>query len=156
MASLVQEIFEKNIDGGQEELSGPALEEAIREQFGIDVKSARIVIVGAGGAGNNMVTRLTDLGIKGATTVAVNTDAKHLSISRADKKILLGRDITRGLGAGGFPEVGKKAALESERELKKALEGADMVYTLGGLGGGTGTGSLPVIAKLAYASIITS
>ena len=149
MASLVQEIFEKKIDGGQEELSGPALEEAIREQFGIDVKSARIVIVGAGGAGNNMVTRLTDLGIKGATTVAVNTDAKHLSISRADKKILLGRDITRGLGAGGFPEVGRKAAEESERELKKVLEGADMVYALGGLGGGTGTGTLPVISKLA-------
>ncbi|MBD3263422.1 cell division protein FtsZ [Candidatus Woesearchaeota archaeon] len=127
----------------------PTLDETIQNQFGLDVKGAKIVIVGAGGAGNNMTARLVQMGINGATTLAVNTDAKHLAVTNADQKLLLGKEVTRGLGAGGYPDVGRKAAQESERDLKKALEGADMVYLLAGLGGGTGTGSLPVISKIA-------
>lgn len=127
----------------------PTLEENIQSEFGLDVRGANILIIGAGGAGNNMVTRLYEMGIKGAKTLAVNTDVKHLQISKADNKILLGKDMTRGLGAGGYPDVGRKAAEESEKELKKALEGVDMVYGLAGLGGGTGTGALPVILKIA-------
>ena len=150
MESLVQRVFEKSFSNEGEPVdSHRSIEEAIQEEFGIDVKDASIMIVGAGGAGNNMVTRMTDMGIKGAKTVAINTDAKQLSITRAGKKLLIGRDITKGLGAGGYPEIGKKAAEETEKEIKKILEGVDMVYCLAGLGGGTGTGSLPVIARLA-------
>lgn len=158
MESLVQKVFEMGSTAEADAVSpyakaaastAKSIETSIQEEFGMDVKDASILVVGAGGAGNNMVTRLCDMGIKGARTLAVNTDVKHLSISRADHKLLLGREITRGLGAGGFPEVGRKAAEESEKEIRKALDGVDMVYGLCGLGGGTGTGSLPVISRIA-------
>jgi cell division protein FtsZ len=110
---------------------------------------ARIVVVGAGGAGCNTITRLTEIGISGATTIAVNTDAKHLGITKAHKKILIGKQLTKGLGAGGYPEIGKQAALESKNDLKAVLADTDLVFLTCGLGGGTGTGSLPVIAKIA-------
>src|SRR3989338_5445379 len=111
---------------------------------------ARIVVVGCGGGGSNTVTRLTEIGISGATTVAINTDAKHLSTTtKATKKILIGKTLTKGLGAGGFPEVGKQAAMESKTELKTILQDTDLVFITCGLGGGTGTGSAPVVAKLA-------
>ncbi len=127
----------------------PEYAKTIRDEFGLESKQARILVVGTGGAGNNCITRLTQMGIEGAQTIAINTDAKHLAISQADKKILIGRDLTRGLGAGGYPSVGKKAAEESAAELKKVLEGCDMLYLVTGLGGGTGTGSAPVIAEIA-------
>lgn len=126
-----------------------ALNQSIQDEFGLDAKEARILVIGAGGAGNNCVTRLTDIGIKGASTVAINTDVKHLSISRADKKLLIGKDLTRGLGAGGYPTTGRKAAEESERDLRNLLKEVDMLYLVTGLGGGTGTGSAPVIARIA-------
>ena len=111
---------------------------------------ARIVVIGCGGAGSNTITRLTEVGISGATTVAINTDAKHLSTTtKAQKKILIGKTLTKGLGAGGFPEVGKQAAMESKTELKTILQDTDLVFITCGLGGGTGTGSAPVVAKLA-------
>ncbi|MEM7813734.1 MAG: cell division protein FtsZ [Candidatus Aenigmatarchaeota archaeon] len=110
---------------------------------------ARILVVGAGGAGSNTITRLTEMGIKGATTIAANTDARHLQITKADKRILIGKNLTRGLGAGGYPEIGKQATLESKNEIKAVLSGADLVFLTCGLGGGTGTGSLPEIARIA-------
>ena len=110
---------------------------------------AKILVIGAGGGGNNTVTALFDKKIKGATTVVVNTDAKHLSISRAHSKILIGRNLTKGLGAGGYPDVGKNAAIESKEELRRMLTGVDLVFLTCGLGGGTGTGALPVIARYA-------
>ena len=116
-------------------------------EFGIEARDAKIVVVGAGGGGNNTVTRLANMGILGAKTVAVNTDMKHLAVSKADQRILIGKELTRGLGAGGYPDIGRRAAEESEKEIKQAIHGADMLYVVGGLGGGTGTGSLPVIAK---------
>ena len=143
LKSLVQDAFEKV------ENKGDDLARKIQEEFGIDIQDARIVVLGAGGAGNNCVTRLTDMGIKGASTVICNTDVKHLAISRAHKKILIGKEITRGLGAGGFPEIGRKAAEESEKDLRKALEKTDMLFLVTGLGGGTGTGSAPVVARVA-------
>ena len=153
MESLVQRVFEKSYSGdagcGEGQQRPPSLEETIENEFGFNIKDASILIVGAGGAGNNMVTRMTDLGIKGASTVAINTDVKQLTVSRAHKKLLIGKEMTRGLGAGGYPEVGRRAAEESEKEIKRLLEGVDMVYGLCGLGGGTGTGALPVISKLA-------
>ncbi|MBW6451734.1 MAG: cell division protein FtsZ [DPANN group archaeon] len=117
----------------------------------VDVKDAKICVIGCGGAGNNGVNRLQQMGIDGATTIVINTDKVHLNSVNADKKILLGRDITRGLGAGGYPTVGKDAAEESSNELKSALSGNDLVFIVAGLGGGTGTGSAPVVAKLAKA-----
>lgn len=111
--------------------------------------SARIAVIGVGGAGCNTITRLTEKGVQGAVTIAVNTDAKHLQITKAHKKVLIGKELTRGLGAGGYPEIGRKAAEESKAELKKILEGVDMVFITCGEGGGTGTGSSPVIARIA-------
>ncbi len=121
----------------------------IQDEFGVDVQDARILVVGAGGAGNNCVARLTEIGIQGAQTIAMNTDAKQLSVTNAHKKLLIGKELTRGLGAGGYPNVGRKAAEESEKDIKKMLEGVDMLYLCTGLGGGTGTGSGPVIASIA-------
>lgn len=132
------------------ELQAP-MEQPMSQANEIDFDSykARIYVVGTGGAGNNTVSRLSTKGILGATIIASNTDARHLAITKADKKILLGKELTKGLGAGGYPEVGKKAAEESKNELKEALKNVDMVFVTAGLGGGTGTGSAPVIAKIA-------
>lgn len=108
-----------------------------------------ILIIGVGGAGNNTVTRLMQEEIKGVTTIAVNTDAQDLYFCDSHKKILIGKELTGGLGAGNDPEIGEAAALESEEELNRVLEGADLVFVTCGLGGGTGTGAAPIIAELA-------
>ena len=113
------------------------------------VEQARIMVVGCGGGGTNTINRLTEMGITGAATIAANTDAKHLAVIKAQKKILLGRELTRGLGAGGYPEVGKKAAEESKNEIREAMQGCDLVFLTCGLGGGTGTGAAPVVAYMA-------
>ncbi len=113
------------------------------------VGQANIKVIGAGGAGNNMVSWLYKKGIKGAEIIACNTDKQHLDFTTADKKFLIGRDLTRGLGCGGYPEKGAEAAKETIQEIKEALKGADMVFVCAGMGGGTGTGSAPVVAKVA-------
>jgi cell division protein FtsZ len=110
---------------------------------------ANIKVIGVGGMGCNAVTWLFNQGINGATIYATNTDALHLSVSKADEKLLLGKEMTRGLGAGGNPRIGREAAKEALVDVKKAVSGADMVFVLTGLGGGTGTGAAPVIAQLA-------
>ena len=110
---------------------------------------ATIKVVGCGGGGNNTINRITEVGIKGAETIAINTDAQDLLYTTADKKILIGRELTKGLGAGSEPKIGEEAARESEHEIKQALQGADMVFVTCGLGGGTGTGSAPVVAEIA-------
>ena len=139
---------EQNTDSvATEPVLTPEKLQSLAAEFGIEARDAKIVVVGAGGGGNNTVTRLANMGITGAKTVAVNTDMKHLAVSKADQRILIGKELTRGLGAGGYPDIGRRAAEESEKEIKKAIQGADMLYVVGGLGGGTGTGSLPVIAK---------
>ena len=108
-----------------------------------------IVVIGAGGGGSNAVNRMIDRGIKGVKFIAVNTDAQALRNNRADMKLQIGSKITGGMGAGGMPEVGEKAALEDKEQIAKILEGADMVFVTAGMGGGTGTGSAPVIAQVA-------
>ena len=113
---------------------------------------ANIKVFGVGGAGCNMVTWLFNKGINGATVYGINTDALHLSITKADDKVLIGKELTRGLGCGGYPTKGKEAAKESLSELKKSASGADMVFVLAGMGGGTGTGAVPVVAQLAKES----
>ncbi len=114
-----------------------------------DVKDAKILVVGVGGAGNNQVTRIQNKDIQGAETVAINTDKQHLQISSADRKILVGRDLTKGLGAGGHPQQGERAAEENRAELRSLFKEADMVFLTCGMGGGTGTGATPVLAEIA-------
>ena len=110
---------------------------------------AVIKVVGVGGGGTNAVNRMIEEGIRGVEFVAVNTDAQALAISDADIKVHIGTDITKGLGAGANPEVGKEAAEDSRDEIKAALAGADMVFITAGEGGGTGTGAAPVVADIA-------
>jgi cell division protein FtsZ len=115
----------------------------------IEVGQANIKVVGVGGAGSNMTNWLYMKGIQGAEIIACNTDQQHLNVVEADKKFLLGRDVTRGLGCGGFPERGAEAANESLATIKESLKGADMVFVCAGMGGGTGTGAAPVVGQVA-------
>ena len=132
-----------------------ALEHADSHSINFDelrAGKANIKVFGTGGAGCNAVTWLFNKGINGATVYAVNTDALHLSITKADDKILIGKELTRGLGCGGYPQKGREAAKESLTELKKATSNTDMVFVISGMGGGTGTGAAPVVAQLAKES----
>jgi cell division protein FtsZ len=113
------------------------------------VGNANIKVIGTGGAGGNMVSWLYKKGIQGAEIIAVNTDQQHLDVHEADRKVLIGRELTKGLGAGGFPQKGLEAARENIQEIKDSLKDADMIFITAGMGGGTGTGAAPVIAKLA-------
>lgn len=108
-----------------------------------------IKVIGVGGAGSNMVSWLYTKGVEGAEIIAANTDVKHLRTTQAHKKILLGPNTRKGLGAGGYPEAGAEAAKESIAELKESLKGADMVFICAGMGGGTGTGAAPIVAEIA-------
>ncbi|WP_421908396.1 cell division protein FtsZ [Methanolacinia petrolearia] len=113
------------------------------------VGQPRIVIVGCGGAGNNTINRLYHMKVKGAETIAVNTDKQHLEMIQADKRVLVGKSLTKGLGAGGFPDVGKRAAEMARTTLEGLLQDADLVFVTAGMGGGTGTGVAPVVAQIA-------
>lgn len=110
---------------------------------------ARIKVFGVGGAGCNAVNRMVNDGVRGVDFYVCNTDIQQLNLSKCSNKIVLGKELTKGLGAGGNPEVGQKAALESQEDIKKALAGSDMVFITCGMGGGTGTGAAPIFAKLA-------
>lgn len=119
-----------------------------QEAFGSE--QIKIVVVGVGGAGNNTINRLVKAGVKGCNLIAVNTDRQHLSIvDESVKKVLIGKSITRGLGAGGYPDVGAKAAEVDRAALEKELAGAHLAFICCGMGGGTGTGAAPVIAEIA-------
>ncbi|MBE0522909.1 MAG: cell division protein FtsZ [Methanosarcinales archaeon] len=138
----------------QEALKNSEKENLARQSFqiediGEDFGDPKIVIVGCGGAGNNTINRLYNMGVKGAETIAINTDKQHLEMIQADKKILVGKSLTRGLGAGGYPEVGRRAAELARGTLEEVLKGADLVFITAGMGGGTGTGTAPVIAEIA-------
>jgi len=130
------------IKGALEGLKNSSLES-------VEIGKANIKVVGAGGAGNNMVSWLYKKGIQGAEILACNTDKQHLEISEADRKFLIGTNLTRGLGCGGYPSKGTEAARESMQELRENLKGSDMVFICAGMGGGTGTGAAPVIAQVA-------
>ncbi len=110
---------------------------------------ARIKVIGCGGGGGNSVSRMKETGIKGCEIISINTDAQDLLYTNADHKILIGKELTHGLGAGSNPKIGEQAAKESEQEIKKKLGEVDMVFITCGLGGGTGTGSAPVVADIA-------
>ncbi|MBU3904951.1 MAG: cell division protein FtsZ [Nanoarchaeota archaeon] len=135
--------------GRIDEAEGMSWEQRVSEEFDIQMHKAKIMIVGCGGAGCNTVSRLTEMGASGSEIIALNTDAKHLAITKAHKKLLIGKDTTRGLGAGGYPQVGEKAANEQRTQIKQLLEGVDLLFVTAGMGGGTGTGSAPVVSELA-------
>ncbi|MGV8131807.1 MAG: cell division protein FtsZ [Candidatus Pacearchaeota archaeon] len=119
------------------------LEQLVKKQ------GARVKVIGCGGGGGNSVSRMREIGIKGCEVIAINTDAQDLLYANADVKILIGRELTGGLGAGSNPKIGEEAAKESESEIKKRLANSDLVFITCGLGGGTGTGSAPVVADIA-------
>ncbi len=115
-----------------------------------EFSAPKIMVIGCGGAGCNAVNRLSKMNIAGATLVAINTDKQHLAMLPDDiTKVLIGKSVTRGLGAGGYPEIGAKAAEVSKNELVQLLDGVDMLFVSAGMGGGTGTGSAPVVAEIA-------
>jgi len=140
------EEFEEvtNFSSSSESMSiDQELEELLKKQ------SARIKVIGVGGAGGNTVSRMREIGIKGGEIIAINTDAQDLLYANADKKILIGREISQGLGSGSNPRIGAEAARESMQEIKKKIGEADMVFVTCGLGGGTGTGAAPIVAEIA-------
>ena len=143
MESIVQQAL-KNSEKEKLLRDNIKLEEMC-EEFG----QPQIVIVGCGGAGNNTINRLYNMGVNGAETIAINTDKQHLDMIQADKKILVGKSLTRGLGAGGYPDVGRKAAELARNTLEEVLKEADLVFVTAGMGGGTGTGTAPVVAEIA-------
>ena len=128
------------------------VENAIKQDIpetSFEVGKANIKVMGIGGAGNNMVKWLYNKGINGAEIIATNTDKQHLDITDADKKFLIGKDLTRGLGCGGYPQKGTEAAQESLNEIRQHLKNSDMVFICAGMGGGTGTGAAHMIAQVA-------
>ena len=119
-------------------------------EFDLDIEQlAQIKVIGVGGGGSNAVNRMIEMGVQGVEFIAVNTDAQALQLSRAEQKLKIGEKLTRGLGAGANPEVGRKAAEESREQIENALRGADLVFVTAGMGGGTGTGAAPAIADIA-------
>ncbi|MDR9445873.1 MAG: cell division protein FtsZ, partial [Haloquadratum sp.] len=140
MQDIVREAMER--DEQERATTAPTAE---AEEFG----TPRIVIVGAGGAGNNTINRLYNIGVDGADVVAINTDKQHLKMIEADTKILVGKSLTQGLGAGGDPHMGARATEMAQGTIKEVLGEADLVFVTAGMGGGTGTGSAPIIAKIA-------
>jgi len=143
LQSIIQEAMK--FSEREKEYRKNSYSEEELEDFG----QPRIMIVGCGGAGNNTVNRLYNIGIEGAEMVSVNTDKQHLDNVRADKKILVGKTLTKGLGAGGNPKIGQKAAELARGTLEEVLKDVDLVFVTAGLGGGTGTGVAPVVAEVA-------
>ncbi|RME17934.1 MAG: cell division protein FtsZ [Bdellovibrio sp.] len=157
-----QPVIEQSQQSFQEETQPQQLEKKEEEAIADDVVSdddeilkfieesePKIYVVGAGGSGCNTLNRLFELSVDGVTTIAANTDARHLLHIKANRKILLGKKLTKGRGCGSFPECGEKAAEEAADDIKKSLADASMVFVTCGLGGGSGTGAAPVIAKMA-------
>lgn len=143
--------FHNNIQAQVQTISHKKANQDVDEELERLIAShkTRIKVIGCGGAGNNTINRISEVGIKGIETIAINTDAQDLLYTSADKKLLIGKELTQGLGAGSNPKVGEEAAKENEHDIKKLLEGSDMVFITCGLGGGTGTGSAPYVAQTA-------
>jgi len=144
MRSIVEEALTK----ARDETVSPSQNNEDLDQILAELKT-EITVIGCGGGGSNTISRMMEEGIHGAKLIAINTDAQHLIRTQADQRILVGRQRTRGLGAGSIPQIGEEAALENEQEIRAVVSGSDMVFITVGLGGGTGTGVAPVVAKAA-------
>ncbi len=145
LADMIEGLREETITSG-----ATAIMDEDLGSYG--VPNPRILIVGCGGSGNNTLNRITHLGVEGAVTVAINTDKQHLDHTRALQKLLVGRHITRGLGAGGDPATGRRCAEAGREMIKRIVTGADLVFIASGLGGGSGTGICPIVAEEAKAA----
>ncbi len=147
-------LFKQAVERGSSDLDKKKKINAIDEELEaiLSRQRSKLKVIGCGGGGNNSINRMADIGITGTETIAINTDAQDLLYTNADIKILIGRELTQGLGAGSIPQVGEEAARESETEIKSKISGSDMVFITCGLGGGTGTGSAPVVAEIAKKS----
>jgi cell division protein FtsZ len=144
MRSIVEEALTK----ARDETVAPTQNNEDLDQILAELKT-EITVIGCGGGGSNTISRMMEEGIHGARLIAINTDAQHLIRTQADQRILVGRQRTRGLGAGSIPQIGEEAALENEQDIRAIVSGSDMVFITVGLGGGTGTGAAPVVAKAA-------
>ncbi|OKY77582.1 MAG: Cell division GTPase FtsZ family [Candidatus Methanohalarchaeum thermophilum] len=158
MKSVVEDALERaeeeekpNMDNeGVRPIQSPEKEEDDKEiKEVVKELGTTIRVVGCGGGGSNTINRMMEEGIKGSELIALNTDAQHLVNTNAHKKILIGKNRTKGLGAGSLPKIGQEAAEENKKELEQALKGSDMVFVTCGLGGGTGTGAAPVVSEVA-------
>jgi len=151
MDSLIQKAQDR-LDEKHNDSNRPTNVEDMELEELLSNHKASIKVIGCGGGGGNTVNRIAEVGVLGTETIAINTDAQDLLYTTADKKILIGRDLAKGLGAGGQPKIGRDSAKESEKEIRAALQGSDMVFITCGLGGGTGTGSAPVVAEISKKS----
>lgn len=150
MNVVLRELLENNMDltGDEEEEYVPSPQDEYIKQA-TKYKNVKIRIIGCGGAGSNTVTRLSGRQLEGADLLAMNTDANHLKITLSRAKLLIGKRRTKGMGSGGLPQVGEEAAMEDVSQIRELLKGTDIAFVTCGLGGGTGTGSAPVVAKVA-------
>jgi cell division protein FtsZ len=149
MKSIIEDALARGASDEKSESKQPSFTPDLELEEVLKTLQTNIIVIGCGGAGSNTITRMTEEGIEGAELIALNTDAQHLRSTTADRKILIGRERTRGLGAGSLPQIGEEAAIESQEELRASVAGADMVFITAGLGGGTGTGAAPVVAEAA-------
>lgn len=151
MKSIVEEALARSVEETQIRSGDVSQSDNVNAELEAMLKDLQtnIKVVGCGGGGSNSAQRMQQEGIKGAEVVAVNTDAQHLLNVTTERKILIGKKKTRGLGAGSLPQIGEDAALESIDEVRSVVDGSDMVFITAGLGGGTGTGSAPVVAESA-------
>jgi len=153
MSMNQDKAFADMIQGLKEETIARGATALLDDELGsFGVKNPRILIVGCGGSGNNTLNRITHLGVEGAATVAINTDKQHLDHTRALQKLLVGRHITRGLGAGGDPNTGRRCAESGREMIRRIVTGADLVFIASGMGGGSGTGICPIVAEEAKAA----
>jgi len=145
------EFIERAQETAEKEQPKPQTQHAVDHELEelLTRQRASIKVVGCGGSGNNTINRISEVGVHGSETIAINTDAQDLLYTIADKKILIGREVTKGLGAGSDPRIGEEAARENEHDIKNIFQNTDMVFITCGLGGGTGTGSAPVVAEIA-------
>jgi cell division protein FtsZ len=152
MDSMIQNVQERNpVVSDRYDRRVPEKLSSIDEELEaiLSKQKAKIKVIGAGGGGNNTINRISEVGITGAETIAINTDAQDLLYTNADHKVLIGKELTQGLGAGSIPQVGEESARESEHDIREVMKGADMAFITCGMGGGTGTGAAPVIADIA-------
>jgi cell division protein FtsZ len=153
MSMNQDKAFADMIQGLKDETIARGATALLDDELGsFGVKNPRILIVGCGGSGNNTLNRITHLGVEGAATVAINTDKQHLDHTRALQKLLVGRHITRGLGAGGDPNTGRRCAESGREMIRRIVTGADLVFIASGMGGGSGTGICPIVAEEAKAA----
>ena len=159
VSTIIEQAIQAEIRNDNPKLLSEEKKQVLRDKSSQDIDAeleqllarqrATIKVIGCGGGGNNTINRMSEVGIVGVETIAINTDAQDLLYTTANKKILIGRELTKGLGAGSEPRLGEEAAREQESEIKKSLQNCDMIFVTCGLGGGTGTGSAPVVAEVA-------